>query len=131
VDRLTTLHDPVTTVNHWGTSDQPGSAATQACEPLEPGTLEAPDAALAAGQAPRSRSHAAKSHNRLERVRVTVAGRDGSLVLQHVGAFRDGAARASLTVVPGWGTEDLSSVSGAGDFLADPAGSVTLDLMFE
>jgi hypothetical protein len=50
-------------------------------------------------------------------------------VLQHVGAFEDGSARATLTVVSG--TNELKSVSGGGDFTADPAGSVTLALAFD
>ncbi len=37
----------------------------------------------------------------LERVVGTVSGRDGSLVLEHVGTFADGAARALLRSSPG------------------------------
>ena len=37
----------------------------------------------------------------LERIQGTVRGRHGSLVLQHVGTFEDGAAKATLTVVSG------------------------------
>jgi hypothetical protein len=66
----------------------------------------------------------------LERVRGTVSGRSGSIVLQHIGTFKDGAAKASITVVPGSGTDELLSVSGGGDFLADPKGSMTLELTF-
>lgn len=62
----------------------------------------------------------------IERIHGTVAGRAGTLVLQHVGTFADGAAKATLTVVSGTG--DLSSATGEGDFLADPAGSVSLEL---
>ncbi len=62
----------------------------------------------------------------LERIRGTVGGRKGSLVLQHIGTFQDGSADASLTVVSG--TDELKDVSGRGEFTADPAGSVTLDL---
>ena len=67
----------------------------------------------------------------IERVTGSIAGRDGSLVLQHVGAFEDGAAKGRLTVVPGGGTDGLVSARGNGDFLADPQGSVSLDLTFE
>ena len=35
----------------------------------------------------------------LERINGTIDGRDGTLVLQHVGAFEGGAAKAELTVV--------------------------------
>jgi hypothetical protein len=62
----------------------------------------------------------------LERIAGAVDGRTGTLVLQHIGQFANGAARAELTVVSG--TAELASVTGSGDFLADPAGSVTLDL---
>jgi hypothetical protein len=62
----------------------------------------------------------------LERIKGTVGGKRGSLVLQHVGRFEDGAATARLTIVSGTG--DLKGVSGSGTFVADPAGSVTLDL---
>jgi hypothetical protein len=47
-------------------------------------------------------------------------------VLQHVGSFEDGAAKATLTVVSGTG--ELEGAAGDGDFLADPAGSVSLRL---
>ena len=65
----------------------------------------------------------------LERIKGTVAGRHGSLVLQHLGTFENGSADATLTVVSG--TNELKSVSGGGTFKADPAGSVTLDLSFD
>jgi hypothetical protein len=67
----------------------------------------------------------------IERVTGTIAGRNGSVVLQHVGSFEGGAARARLTVVRGSGTAGLASASGGGDFLADPKGSVSLDLAFD
>lgn len=67
----------------------------------------------------------------LERVRGTIAGRQGSIVLEHSGSFRDGAARASVRVVPGSGVGELGSASGSGDFVADPAGSVRLQLTFD
>src|SRR5689334_5392973 len=62
----------------------------------------------------------------VERITGTVGGRRGSLVLLHDGTFEGGAATAGLRVVAG--TDELSEVSGTGDFRADPAGSVTLDL---
>jgi hypothetical protein len=67
----------------------------------------------------------------LERVVGTVDGRDGSMVLQHLGAFSDGAAKGSLDVVHGAGTGALAAARGKGTFLADPAGSVELDLTFD
>lgn len=65
----------------------------------------------------------------LERIKGTVSGRHGSLVLQHDGTFENGSADASLTVVSG--TDELKSVSGDGTFTANPAGSITLDLTFD
>ena len=62
----------------------------------------------------------------LERIKGKIGDRTGTLVLQHVGEFRDGAAKATLTVVGG--TDELGGVTGSGDFLADPAGSVSLSL---
>jgi hypothetical protein len=62
----------------------------------------------------------------VERISGTVGGRRGTLVLQHVGTFKDGVASAELTVLSG--TDELESASGRGDFTADPAGSVSLEL---
>lgn len=66
----------------------------------------------------------------IERIRGTIADRRGSLVLRHVGTFEDGAAKAKLFVVAGAGTDGLATARGTGDFLADPGGSVHLDLTF-
>lgn len=65
----------------------------------------------------------------LERIRGRVSGRAGTLVVRHVGRFENGSADASLTVISG--TDALASTSGSGDFTADPAGSITLDLAFD
>ncbi len=67
----------------------------------------------------------------MERLVGRIAGQTGSLVLQHVGAFEAGAAKADLSVTRGSGTEDLAGATGTGKFLADPAGSVTLDLSLD
>ena len=67
----------------------------------------------------------------IEHVEATIAGRVGSLVLLHDGKFEDGAAKATLTVAKGSGTDGFASASGTGSFLADPAGSVELDLKFD
>ena len=58
-----------------------------------------------------------------------MSGKHGSLVLRHVGTFENGSADASLTVISG--TNELKTVSGSGDFSANPAGSITLDLTFD
>ena len=66
----------------------------------------------------------------LQRIRGTIAGREGSLVVQHVGGYADGAATAALTVVAGAGSGELAGVSGSGDFRADPKGTIRLTLDF-
>jgi hypothetical protein len=62
----------------------------------------------------------------IERIKGTVGGKRGSLVLLHDGSFQDGVATATLRVVSG--TDELTAASGSGKFRADPAGSVSLDL---
>jgi hypothetical protein len=62
----------------------------------------------------------------IERIKGTVDGKQGSLVLLHDGDFKDGAATASLRIVSG--TDELKGMTGKGTFRADPAGSVTLEL---
>jgi hypothetical protein len=62
----------------------------------------------------------------IERIKGTVDGRRGSLVLLHDGVFEDGAATATLRIVSG--TDELKGTTGEGTFRADPAGSVTLEL---
>ncbi len=68
----------------------------------------------------------------LERIVGQVNGREGSFVVQHMGVFEDGVAKADLTVVPGAGTDDLQALSGEGAFGAQkgPKGTVTLDVDF-
>jgi hypothetical protein len=60
----------------------------------------------------------------LERIKGTVGGRHGSLVLQHVGTFADGVAKATLTVVSG--TDELKGAAGSGELIADPGGRISL-----
>ncbi len=64
----------------------------------------------------------------LERIRGTMGGRHGSLVLQHVGTFEGGVAKAELVVISG--TDELKGTSGGGQFKADPKGTVELTLSF-
>jgi hypothetical protein len=66
----------------------------------------------------------------LERINGTIAGRTGTLVVQHLGTYRNGAATAELTAVAGCGGGELVGVTGTGDFIADPAGRVRLELAF-
>lgn len=60
----------------------------------------------------------------LERIKGTIGGLKGSLVLQHVGTFEDGAAKATLRVVSG--TDELKGATGDGELVADPSGRITL-----
>ena len=62
----------------------------------------------------------------IERIKGTVGGRDGTLVLLHDGAYQDGVATADLRIASGTG--ELANAGGTGKFRADPAGSITLDL---
>ena len=66
----------------------------------------------------------------LERIDGSVSGRRGTLVVQHVGSYENGAATAKLSVLDGCGTAELAAVTGEGSFLANPAGQVKLDLSF-
>jgi hypothetical protein len=62
----------------------------------------------------------------VERIKGTVGGRNGSIVLIHDGAYQNGVATADLRIASG--TDELASAAGTGRFRADPAGSITLDL---
>lgn len=62
----------------------------------------------------------------LERIKGTIGGRRGSLVLQHVGKFEDDVAKATLTVVSG--TDELKGATGSGELVADPGGRITITL---
>ncbi len=64
----------------------------------------------------------------IERVTGTFGGKDGTLVLEHVGTFADGVATADLSVVEGAGTGDVAGLKGSGDLVADPSGKVKLHL---
>jgi hypothetical protein len=64
----------------------------------------------------------------MERITGTVDGREGTLVVEHVGTFADGIAKAALTVISGRG--GLSSARGSGQFRADPGGVVALQLKY-
>lgn len=68
----------------------------------------------------------------LERIEGKLGGRSGSFVLRHEGSFADGAAKTTLTIMPGTGTGELTGVRGSGNSLA-PAGTkseLTLDYDF-
>jgi len=61
----------------------------------------------------------------MERVVGRVGGRSGSFVLQHSGAFENGAAKGTLSVVPGSGTGDLRDLRGEGGYVAQEGQSKT------
>jgi hypothetical protein len=67
----------------------------------------------------------------LERFTGRIDGKEGTLVLRHVGSYADGAAQADLAVIEGASSGELRSASGEGAFLADPNGSVSLVLSFD
>ena len=48
----------------------------------------------------------------IERVRGTLRGRTGSVVLQHAGTMTRGAPSLTITVVPDSGTEELAGLRG-------------------
>ena len=52
----------------------------------------------------------------MERIRGSLAGKRGTFVLSHVGAFVDGAASGTWTVVQGSGTDDLEGITGSSEF---------------
>ena len=66
----------------------------------------------------------------MERIVGIIGGREGSVVLQHVGSFADGAATAALTIVSDGSSGALVGATGDGDFRADPSGTVTLRVDF-
>ena len=67
----------------------------------------------------------------LDASRVRSATAEGTLVLQHTGSYVDGAAKANLAVIVERNSGGLTSATGDGDLLANPAGSVTLKLGLE
>ena len=62
----------------------------------------------------------------IERIRGSVGGQTGSLVIRHVGTFANGAANADLLVLSAGGA--LAGATGSGSMVADPSGKITLDL---
>ncbi|HET7585884.1 MAG TPA: DUF3224 domain-containing protein [Gemmatimonadaceae bacterium] len=50
----------------------------------------------------------------LERVVARIDGRTGSFVLQRTGAFEDGQAKESYSIIPGSGTGELAGIMGEG-----------------
>ena len=48
----------------------------------------------------------------LEKITATLAGRKGTLVLQHMGSMKGGAFNLNIAVVPDSGTDQLAGISG-------------------
>jgi hypothetical protein len=65
----------------------------------------------------------------LERIDGTLNDRSGTFVVEHVGSFSDGTARAQLRILAGTGTGALRGLRGDGSFVAEggPNGTMTLD----
>lgn len=69
----------------------------------------------------------------LERISGVVAGKTGTLVIQHSGSFSEGKAQSAWSIVEGSGTGDLASLRGKGSYVAghgEPA-QVSLAYSFE
>ncbi len=58
----------------------------------------------------------------LERVTGTLAGRDGTFVLQHTGIMRRGTPGLEVVVVPDSGTGDLTGLSGFMEITVEDGG---------
>lgn len=67
----------------------------------------------------------------LEQVVGRLGGRSGSFVLQHTGRFERGVVNATLSIVPGTATGELTGLRGDGSFVWDgqhgDPGRFTLD----
>lgn len=64
----------------------------------------------------------------------TVDGKQGSFVVRHDGTFQDTTVRGTWSVVPGYGTGELTGLRGEGGYVAahgEPATSYTFDYSFE
>lgn len=66
-----------------------------------------------------------------ELVTGRLGGRTGSFVLEHEGTFADGVARATLSVVAGSGTGELTGLRGTGSVEATHGGPNPYGLSFE
>jgi hypothetical protein len=69
----------------------------------------------------------------LQRIVGRIGNRSGSFVLEGKGTYEDGTAKATWSIVPGSGTEELRGLRGEGEFIAHrgPNGSLALDYDFE
>ncbi|MEU4191922.1 DUF3224 domain-containing protein [Kribbella sp. NPDC026611] len=64
----------------------------------------------------------------VERVRGSVAGKEGTFVLQDAGTVADGVVDGSWFVVPGSGTGELAGLRGTGGFRANLGADATIEV---
>lgn len=69
----------------------------------------------------------------IERVTGTIAGRNGSFLLQDAGTVEAGIVSGTWFVIPGSGTEELTGLRGTGGFRANlgEGADITLDYWLE
>ncbi len=67
----------------------------------------------------------------IERVVGRVGDRQGSFVFQHIGAFKDGVAKSTWTVVPKSGTEELKGLRGEVESSLGHASSYPVEFNYE
>ena len=69
----------------------------------------------------------------IERVTGSIAGRQGSFLLQDAGTLEGSSVKGDWFVVPGSGTGDLAGLRGEGGFRAELGqhAAITLDYWFE
>ena len=67
----------------------------------------------------------------IERVVGRVGERHGSFVFQHIGAFKDGVAKSTWTVVPKSGTEGLQGLRGDVESSLGHATSYPVEFRYE
>lgn len=69
-----------------------------------------------------------------ERFTGTIDGHEGSCVLRHSGTYADGAVTATVEVLPGLGTDDLTGLTGSAELSmagAPPEGGFDLTLTYD
>lgn len=67
----------------------------------------------------------------MERLAVTLDGKQGTFVLQHSAGMRDGAEHLDLTVIQDSGTGELAGITGTGQIDIGPGGEHSLTLTYE
>jgi hypothetical protein len=67
----------------------------------------------------------------VERLNVTIAGRTGSFVMQHLANVNDGRSQLTYLVIEGAGTGDFAGIRGEGRIDIDDTGAHTLTLDYD